>query len=171
MQGSKYTDEQKEQALAMLVTMSFKEVSQKLNIPDTTLRDWKSNEEKINPEFVKLRAEKKKAFVEKSWSIIEKANQLLERKLNRAINKEVELDMALEALDEDTDWGNKKEKETYLRVARKVDSLKMENIGQLSTVIGTLYDKQALINKEATVNHGATDNLEGLLKKLSGEEM
>lgn len=171
MQGSKYTDEQKEQALAMLVTMSFKEVSQKLNIPDTTLRDWKSNEEKINPEFVKLREEKKKAFVEKSWSIIEKANQLLERKLNRAINKEVELDMALEALDEDTDWGNKKEKETYLRVARKVDSLKMENIGQLSTVIGTLYDKQALINKEATVNHGATDNLEGLLKKLSGEEM
>ena len=60
-QGSKYTDEQKEQALAMLTTMSFKAVSESLKIPERTLRDWKDTEEKINPEFAKLRNEKKMA--------------------------------------------------------------------------------------------------------------
>ena len=94
-QGSKYTDEQKEQALAMLTTMSFKAVSESLKIPERTLRDWKDTEEKINPEFAKLRNEKKKAFVEKAWSIMEKANQLLERKLDRALNKEKELTLML----------------------------------------------------------------------------
>lgn len=170
-QGSKYTDEQKEQALAMLTTMSFKAVSKSLKIPERTLRDWKDTEEKINPEFAKLRNEKKKAFVEKAWSIMEKANQLLERKLDRALNKEKELDDALDELYEETDFEKKKDREKYLRVARKVDSLKMENIGQLSTVIGTLYDKQALINKEATVGLGADASLEEVLRGLQGEEM
>lgn len=170
-QGSKYTDEQREQALAMLITMSFKEVSSSLNIPERTLRDWKENEEKINPEFAELRHEKKKQFVESAWSIIGKANQLLERKIDRALTKEQELDDTLNDLYESTNFQNKREKERYYRVARKIEALKMENIGQLSTVIGTLYDKQALINKEATVNHGADKELEQVLKNLQGEEM
>ena len=170
-QGSKYTDEQKEQALAMLTTMSVKAVSENLNIPENTLRDWKKNAEKTNPEFVELRNEKKKQFVEKAWNIMEKANQLLERKLDRALTKEKELDDALDELYEETDFEKKKDREKYLRVARKVDALKMENIGQLSTVIGTMYDKQALINKEATVNHGADTSLEQVLRNLQGEEM
>ena len=170
-QGSKYTDEQKEQALAMLTTMSVKAVSENLNIPENTLRDWKKNAEKTNPEFVELRNEKKKQFVEKAWNIMEKANQLLERKLDRALTKEKELDDALDELYEETDFEKKKDREKYLRVARKVDALKVENIGQLSTVIGTMYDKQALINKEATVNHGADASLEQVLRNLQGEEM
>ena len=170
-QGSKYTDEQKEQALAMLTTMSVKAVSENLNIPENTLRDWKKNAEKTNPEFVELRNEKKKQFVEKAWNIMEKANQLLERKLDRALTKEKELDDDLDELYEETDFEKKKDREKYLRVARKVDALKMENIGQLSTVIGTMYDKQALINKEATVNHGADASLEQVLRNLQGEEM
>ena len=169
--GSKYTDEQKEQALVMLTTMSVKAVSENLNIPENTLRDWKKNAEKTNPEFVELRNEKKKQFVEKAWNIMEKANQLLERKLDRALTKEKELDDALDELYEETDFEKKKDREKYLRVARKVDALKMENIGQLSTVIGTMYDKQALINKEATVNHGADASLEQVLRNLQGEEM
>ena len=170
-QGSKYTDEQKEQALVMLTTMSVKAASENLNIPENTLRDWKKNAEKTNPEFVELRNEKKKQFVEKAWNIMEKANQLLERKLDRALTKEKELDDALDELYEETDFEKKKDREKYLRVARKVDALKMENIGQLSTVIGTMYDKQALINKEATVNHGADASLEQVLRNLQGEEM
>lgn len=40
------------------------------------------------------------------------------------------------------------------------------DIGKLSTVIGTMYDKQALINDEATANIGIT--VEDLLKKVEG---
>ena len=32
----------------------------------------------------------------------------------------------------------------------KISAIKIENVRELSTVLGTLYDKQALANKEAT---------------------
>jgi uncharacterized protein YjcR len=92
MMGSKYKDDVKEQALAMLTTMSYKEVSKNLNIPENTLRDWKKREDKINPEFVKLRTKKKEEFVNSAWNIIEKANKLIERKIERALSIEDDID-------------------------------------------------------------------------------
>ena len=67
-QGSKYTDEQREKALALLTMKSIKEVSIELNIPEGTIRDWNNNAEKLNPNFKELREEKKKEFVK---SVIE----------------------------------------------------------------------------------------------------
>ena len=166
-QGSKYTDEQKEQALAMLTTMSFKAVSKSLKIPERTLRDWKDTEEKINPEFAELRNEKKKQFVESSWRIIEKANQLIEKKIDRALSAEEDIDKIMKKAK-----GNESlDKDDIVALTKNINKLNIENIGQVSTVIGTLYDKQALINKEATVNHGADASLEEVLRGLQGEEM
>ena len=166
-QGSKYTDEQREQALAMLITMSFKEVSSSLNIPERTLRDWKENEEKINPEFAELRNEKKKQFVESSWRIIEKANKLIEKKIDRALSAEEDIDKIMKKAK-----GNESlDKDDIVALTKNINKLNIENIGQVSTVIGTLYDKQALINKEATSCLGADKELEQVLKNLQGEEM
>ena len=33
---------------------------------------------------------------------------------------------------------------------KKLESIKIEDIGKLAVVLGTIYDKQALANKEAT---------------------
>ena len=166
-QGSKYTDEQKEQALAMLTTMSFKAVSKSLNIPERTLRDWKDTEEKINPEFAKLRNEKKKQFVESSWNIIEKANKLIEKKLDRALSAEEDIENIVKIAKNSESL----EKDDIANLIKNIHKLGIENIGQVSTVIGTLYDKQALINKEATSCWGADKELEQVLKNLQGEEM
>lgn len=166
-QGSKYTDEQKEQALAMLTTMSFKAVSKSLKIPENTLRDWKNNAEKINPEFVKLRNKKKEEFVEKSWSIIEKANKLIEKKLDRALSAEEDIENIVKKAKNSENL----EKDDIANLIKNIHKLGIENIGQVSTVIGTLYDKQALINKEATTRLGADKELEEVLKNLQGEEM
>lgn len=166
-QGSKYTDEQKEQALAMLTIMSYKEVSKKTDIPETTLRDWKNREEKINPEFVKLRTKKKEKFVNSAWNIIEKANRLIERKIDRALSIEDDIDSIISKAKKNKDLA----KEDFILLTKSINKLGIDNIGQVSTVIGTLYDKQALINKEATVNHGTDSSLEEVLKKLHGDEM
>lgn len=166
-QGSKYTDEQKEQALAMLTTMSFKAVSKSLKIPENTLRDWKNNAEKINPEFVKLRNKKKEEFVEKAWNIIGKANLLIEKKIDRALSAEEDIENIVKKAKNSENL----EKDDIANLIKNIHKLGIENIGQLSTVIGTLYDKQALINKEATVNHGADASLEEVLRGLQGEEM
>ncbi len=166
-QGSKYTDEQKEQALAMLTTLSFKAVSKNLDIPENTLRDWKKNAEKINPEFVELRNKKKEEFVEKAWKIIEKANKLIEKKLDRALSASDDIEVIMKKAK-----GNESlDKDDFVSLTKNINKLGIENIGQVSTVIGTLYDKQALINKEATVNHGADASLEEVLRNLQGEEM
>ena len=166
-QGSKYTDEQKEQALAMLTTMSFKAVSKSLKIPERTLRDWKDTEEKINPEFAELRNEKKKQFVESSWRIIEKANKLIEKKIDIALSAEEDIDKIMKKAK-----GNESlDKDDIVALTKNINKLNIENIGQVSTVIGTLYDKQALINKEATTRLGADKELEEVLKNLQGEEM
>lgn len=167
MRGSKYSDEIKEKALAMLTTMTVKEVSKKLDIADNTLRDWKNEAEKINPEFVKLRDEKKKEFVENAWSIIGKANTLLERKIDRAISQESDIDKTINIVARDPEL-SKEEKKSIIK---KLNELKLDNLGQLSIVIGTLYDKQALINKESTVNHGVADTLESVLRNITGDEM
>lgn len=166
-QGSKYTDEQKEQALAMLTTMSFKAVSKSLKIPENTLRDWKNNAEKINPEFVKLRNKKKEEFVEKAWNIIGKANLLIEKKLDRALSAEEDIKNIVEKAKDSESL----EKDDIASLIKNIHKLGIENIGQVSTVIGTLYDKQALINKEATSCIGADASLEEVLRRLQGEEM
>lgn len=165
--GSKYTDEQKEQALAMLTTMSFKDVSKSLKIPERTLRDWRDTEDKINPEFAELRNKKKQQFVESSWNIIEKANKLIEKKLDRALSAEEDIENIVKKAKNSENL----EKDDIANLIKNIHKLGIENIGQVSTVIGTIYDKQALINKEATVNHGADKSLEEVLRNLQGEEM
>lgn len=166
-QGSKYSDEKREQALTMLLTMSYKDVSEALNIPERTLRDWKDNEEKINPEFAELRKKKKEEFVKKSWEIIEKANKILEIRLDRELEQERNLDMMLKAIEENPDIDT----EEVVSLKRAMQRIKIDSLSQLTTTIGTLYDKQALINREATINHGADASLEEVLKNLQGEEM
>lgn len=165
--GSKYTDKQKEQALAMLTTMPFKTVSENLDIPENTLRDWNKNAEKINPEFVELRNKKKEEFVESSWRIIEKANRLIEKKIDRALSTEEDIDKIIDK----AKVSDKLDKEDIIALTKSVNKLGIDNIGQVSTVVGTLYDKQALINKEATNCLGADKELEQVLKNLQGDEM
>lgn len=166
-QGSKYSDEIKEQALALLVGKSLQEVSKQLKIPERTLRDWRDNEEKINAEFAKLRTKKKEEFVTKSWELIEKANRILEIRLDRELEQETTIEKMIEAIEENPDI----DVEEVVALKRALQRVKIDSLSQLTTMIGTLYDKQALINKEATVNHGATKSLEDILKGLQGDEM
>ncbi len=173
-QGSKYTDEQREQALAMLTTMSIKVVSQNLNIPENTLRDWKNNAEKINTEFVKLRNEKKKQFVESAWGLIEDSMAVAKTRMSRARRLEDNIDVLVSAIKKNS---NEITQETglswftLLDIIKELNTLKNPKLSEISTLIGTIYDKQALINKEATVGLGTDASLEEVLRGLQGEEM
>ena len=145
--GSKYTDEQREQALAMLIEKSVKEVSKILNIPERTLKDWQDKPEKINPNFVELRNEKKKEFVEIAWSNISKANTLLGKKLDKAILLEDKIENIINKILK----SNKEMSATEINDFRRaLSSMRIENVSQLSTLIGTLYDKQALSDNKPT---------------------
>jgi hypothetical protein len=150
-QGSKYTDEQKEKALALLATEpDIKKVISMTTIPRTTLQAWKA--EAIvtgeNENFVKLRQERKAEFVANSWRSIEKALQLAERRLDRALNQEEELDVLIDEIQ----MTNKEEmsQEAKNALISKIRALQIQTIKDISTFVGTMYDKQALANGDVT---------------------
>jgi hypothetical protein len=146
-QGKKYNDDIKEQALALLsVNNNLAEVSRKTGIPETTLRTWLSKSEKSEKNIVELRAKNKEKFVNKSWEIINKAQKLIDKRMNRAIEFENEIDALIDRIAIDDSLTDAEIKS----IITKIKKLKLESATELSTVIGTLYDKQALANKEAT---------------------
>lgn len=112
----------------------------------TEPNDEVTNEGELD--LVKARELSKKQFVEKAWGLINKSQTLIERRLDRAINSENELDKILDevmCLDHKELTDNERK-----ALAKKIMQLKVENIKDLAVVLGTIYDKQALANKEPT---------------------
>ncbi|MBQ8178300.1 MAG: helix-turn-helix domain-containing protein [Clostridia bacterium] len=99
-------------------------------------------------DLVKARELSKKEFVEKAWSLINKSQTLIERRLDRAIESEDEIDQILyEVMNLDHKELTDNERKA---LAKRIMALKVENIKDLAVVLGTIYDKQALANKEPT---------------------
>lgn len=152
--GQKYNDDLKEKAFALLaVNNSVSLVAKELGLPRSTVKTWKEiydkeAEEGGEPTIAELRQENKKRFVDDAWRLINKTKTLLERRLDRALTNEDELD---ELLDEICKLDNKElSNEQRKALYSKIKTLKLEQTKELAVVLGTLYDKQALANKEAT---------------------
>lgn len=153
-----YGDETKEKAFALLASgMLCSQVAKQLNIPYTTVKTWEKkwesesvteNDEEVTKNLVALRNAKKEEFARSAWDIIEKANDLLMRRLDRALDCEDIIDSIVEdVLEADKDDMSYMAKKAVLG---KLRAIKVEDIREIATVIGTIYDKQALANKEAT---------------------
>lgn len=139
MKGKKYSPEIVEQALALLaIDDNVADVAKQLNLPESTIREWaKQSKDDLDA----IRNQKKREFVNNAWRIIEKANKLLEKKLDVALKNQGELDELLAKMRGELD---------YKKLAEKVKAIKIDNLSSLTTAIGTLYDKQALCNREET---------------------
>lgn len=150
-QGKKYDDEIKEQARAMLaINDNVLQVAKALSLPESTIRSWKKSFEREDggQNLAKLRERKKGQFVRKAWANIDRLQALISKKLKRAEKSEEELDKLLEIVASLPD-GELPAKEKKV-LAAKLAALKLEDIGKLSTVLGTLYDKQALASNDVT---------------------
>lgn len=139
MKGKKYNPEIVEQALALFaINDNVADVAKQLNLPESTIREWaKQSKDDLDA----IRNQKKREFVNNAWRIIEKANKLLEKKLDVALKNQGELDELLAKMRGELD---------YKKLAEKVKAIKIDNLSSLTTAIGTLYDKQALCNREET---------------------
>ena len=98
--------------------------------------------------LIELRKKKKEEFVEDAWGLIGKIRSLLERRLDRALDSEDILD---ELVEEITKLDHKQLTDSQRKsLYCKMSAIKIESVKELAVVLGTLYDKQALANKEAT---------------------
>ena len=156
MKGKKYDPEVKERALALLaVNDSVSKVARELNLPWSTVDCWKKEALKDadgNDGFVKLREQKKEEFIEGAWDIVMRSQRLITRRLDRAEKEEAELDRLLDEVecmsDEDISDAQRRV------LVKRIMDLKLDDIGKLGTVMGTMFDKHSLALNQPTVVHG-----------------
>lgn len=168
-QGKKYDDDFKEKVLAEVATTnSLSKVAKKYKLAVSTVKDWRDklnspeNKEKLQ-EFEKLRNKKKTEFVEEAWKNIELAQEILSRRLQRAVAHEVTLDIMLEEILKETTGADAKK-----AIRNKFSAITLEDVGKISTILGTLYDKQALANNEPTERSESKITVEDYLRDCKG---
>jgi hypothetical protein len=144
-----------------MTTHNYRESARDLNMPYATVKDIvQKNQDK--DEFIKLRSQKEKEFADKASEIIDKGLVLLKRRMNRAIEEEENLDLLIdEIFATDKDELSQDEKN---RLVAKIKTMQMQNMKDITTAIGTLYDKRALSRGESTQNVDFATNFD--LNKL-----
>lgn len=147
--GQKYGEEIKEKAYALADSgRSICGIARDLAVPRSTVKGWLSQREATeDPEREEIRRKNKEQFVRDAWRSIHAGNKILTRRLERAAEREEELDGLLRAFSEE---GASFSSEQMRELMRQFSAIKVEDIGKLAVTLGTLYDKQALIAKEVT---------------------
>ncbi len=129
------------------LTQSHSETARILGVSATTVKGI-VDANKDKPEFVRLQGEKKEEFAKQATEIIEKGLLLLNRRFDRALASENELDALIEMVLE----SEKKEisSEEKARLIAKLKTFKVDDVKSITTAIGTLFDKRALSSGSAT---------------------
>lgn len=142
--------------LSYAVTNNYSETARNLDMPTSTVKKI-VNDNQDKEEFVKLCNQKKNEFVESADEIIKKGTKLLNRRLDVALERQEELEMLLDSVyDVPDDDMKPKEK---LEIAKKLSRIQLNGLNEITTAIGTLYDKRALAKGESTENSSFDVNI------------
>lgn len=141
---------------AYVTTNNCSEVSRQLGVPVRTVN--KIVNENINkPEYAKLCQEKKEEFSSKASKIIDKQLELLSRRVDTALEHQEELEELIYEV-----WSADKEeiKEAQKKsIATRISKLQLNSLSEITTSMGTLYDKMRLDKGESTENTNQTINI------------
>ena len=163
--GQKYNDNVKERAYALFDTYNNMEfISRKLGVPVSTLWGWKRKYDKMtesDPALKAAREKQKEGFVRSAWRSINMTQELLERRLRRAVEDEDLIDELLDLVQREAK-GEVLSAKAKQELLGKVRALKCDDVGKLTQALGILYEKQALANREATGILGGTIRFEDL---------
>ena len=167
MRGRKTSPEQIHKVMALWFTnYNMRETARVLNMPLTTVKDI-VDKYKNAEEFEEFRTQKQKEFSAKATEVIEKGLQLLNRRLDRAIETEEELDDLIDEV-----YFTDKEDMSYTEksaIINKIKGMQIQNIKDITTAIATLYDKRALNQGDSTQNIDFATNFDiGKLLDISG---
>lgn len=150
--------------LSVFSTNNFSETARMLNLPVKTVEKiYKENKDK--EEFTKLCQEKKEEFTETATRIINKATNLMEKRLDLANEHENELEELIEEI-----WKTDKKdmNETKKKaLVSKIAGMQLYSIKELAIAVGTMYDKRALAKGESTTNTDITIKMDKKIEELA----
>lgn len=151
-QGQKRTPQEIADVLTTYaITDSLSETSRRTGVPVTTCKDI-VDKHRGTEAFEKLRNEKREQFSERANRIVFKGLTLLERRYDKALDKEDELDLLLDTVFDSEDLSDKNKQD----IAKKLSKLELNTLSELTTSMGTLFDKMRLANGESTENSSQT---------------
>lgn len=152
--GVALDDQAKERIKALLATGKAKnQIAKEVGVSWATV-DKVSKE--APDEIESLREQKRAQFIDRLWSSMDEALKLADKRISLAIDANNKLDELSEvALDGGLD------PKKALELQRAIDNITSVPLGQISTFIGTIYDKRALMLGESTANTTTTVKLEG----------
>lgn len=157
--GVALDDKTKEKVKALLTTGKAKNaIAKQVGVSWATV-DKISKEEPDKLE--KIREDKRSQFINRLWSSMDEALKLADKRIALAIDANQKLDELSEMIG-DADLLPKQISE----LQHAIDSITSVPLGQISTFIGTIYDKHALMTGGKTQDIGLT--YEDQLKKLLG---
>ena len=168
MRGKKLTDQEIYDIMtSYAVTSNLNETARELGIAVSTVKgvvDKNINKE----EFEKLRIQKKEEFADKASRIIDKGLELIDRRLTQALECQDKLDKLIDEIDSTSDEEmSYKDKVSAINLIREAQ---LQKIKDVTTAVGTLYDKRALARGETTQNIDFVTNSEtfGKLLEIAG---
>jgi hypothetical protein len=145
---TKHSDEIKQQAIVIFATtQNLSETARALNLPKATVKTWIDKKE-VKAQIEQIQTEKRQDFAEKATAIIDKGLELLDRRLSTALDKQQELEKMFDVVANDEDLTDK-QKQSLISTIR---TLELQKLGEITTAVGTLFDKRALARGESTSN-------------------
>lgn len=178
--GQKIGEKQIEVMRAYLAAgTSLAETARKMGLPKSTVATWKKRFEEEKPAaaddldfeqarpqkgagaralgtgqtFEELRTLNKEQFIADAGEIVSMSQQLVKHDLSYALAHRAKIDRAIEVL---CALGERISPQELKVCVKVLTELKIPDIGKLSSVMGTMYDKRALAKGEPTENIGGT---------------
>ena len=153
------SDEKREEVKALLATgISKNDIAKRCKLSWSTV----DNISKEEPDKIeKFREHKRTEFIDRLWSSMDKALGLADKRIQIAMEASDKLDELVDTIG-DSDLDFKKAQE----LQNAISNLSTIPLGQISTFIGTIYDKHALMTGGKTADIGMTfeDQLRGLMQ-------
>lgn len=153
------SDEKREQVKALLATGAAKnDVAKRCKVSWATV----DSISKENPDEIEsLREQKREQFINRLWNSMDKALGLADKRIEIALDAHQKLDELHEAIGD-----SEIDPRSAADLQRAIDNISNVPLGQISTFIGTIYDKHALMTggKTADVGLSFEDQLRGLIK-------
>lgn len=137
------------------ITDNLRETSRQTGIPLSTVKVI-VDRHRDTPEFKQLCTQKREEFSQRASRIVFKGLTLLERRYDKALDNEDEIEELIYIImnaDEKEDNISYREK---VELAKKLGRLELNTLSEITTSMGTLFDKMRLANGESTENSSQT---------------
>lgn len=144
------------------LTNNYSKTAKECGVSDKTVKKVIAEH---SEEFPKVSEQKKEEFYDKASQIIDKSLELIEARIDKARLNELELEEIIQMVwEQDKKELNETQKKT---IVNKISKMQLNNLSELTTAMGTLFDKMRLAKGESTNNQTVIVTMSDEVKELS----